>query len=277
MNTIALDKITNSIIASLENGVIPWDKPFLSGMPKNYQSGNNYNGLNAFVLGMSEFSNPYWLTYNQAKQLGGSIKAGSKGTNIIFWKLNDYAKENDKGEIEIKQIPYIQYSTVFNFEQTSGLKDKRELKPDNQPIAEAQKIIDNMTDKPTFEKGNQPCYIPSLDTIKINGLNDFKTAEGYYSTLFHELAHSTGHEKRLNRQNSQDSRIFGSEDYSKEELIAEFTSAFLCGQCGILKDTQRNNTAYIQSWLKALKNDKSQLITAGSQAQKAFNYILNIK
>jgi antirestriction protein ArdC len=276
-NNIALDKIAQSIINNLENGVIPWDKPFLNGTPRNYQSGKSYNGINALLLGTSDYNSSYWLTFNQARQLGGKIKAGSKGTPIIFYKLSEYAKENEKGEVKIKTIPFIQYSTVFNYEQTEGIKPKETETRINTPIEEAQNIANNMPNKPIITTGTQPCYIPTLDIVKIGQINNFKTAEGYYSTLFHELAHSTGHEKRLNRQANDKTRHFGSEDYSKEELVAEFTSAFLCGKAGIIKDTQRNQTAYIQSWLKALKNDKSQLITAGSQAQKAYNYILNIE
>lgn len=273
---IALEKITQRIINSLENGVIPWDKPFTSGTPKNYVSGKAYNGINTIILGLSDFSSSYWLTFNQCRQAGGTIKKGSKGMPIIFFKINEYTKENDKGEIETKQIPLMRYSTVFNFDQVENLKPKEDEKPrTNTPIEEAQRIIDNMPNKPTIETGLQPCYIPSMDIVKIADINKFKSAEGYYSTLFHELAHSTGHEKRLNRQDSDKARTFGSEDYSKEELIAEFTSAFLCSSAGILKATERNNTAYIQSWIKALKNDKTQLIKAGSQAQKAYNYIMN--
>lgn len=274
-SNIALEKITQRIINSLENGVIPWDKPFTSGTPKNYISGKAYNGINTIILGLSDFSSSYWLTFNQCRQAGGTIKKGSQGLPIVFWKINEYAKENDKGEIETKQIPLMRYSTVFNFDQTENIKPKEEENRTIIPIQEAEKIVLEMPNKPTIKQGLNPCYIPSLDTVEINNINKFKNAEGYYSILFHELAHSTGHESRLNRQDSDKSRSFGSEDYSKEELIAEFTSAFLCGHCGILKETERNNTAYIQSWIKALKNDKSQLIKAGSQAQKAYNYIIN--
>ena len=275
MNNIAINKITNQIISDLEAGVISWDRPFLSGLPMNYTSGKKYNGINALVLGMSNFSNPYWLTFNQARQAGGQIKKGSKGTPIIFYKLNDYAKEKDNGELELKTIPYMQYSTVFNYEQTKGLKDKF-IKVKNNPIKTAELIAENMQNKPKIIPSNQPCYMPMSDQVGINSINCFKSAQGYYSTLFHELGHSTGHEDRLNRQSSDKTRNFGSEDYSKEELIAEFTSAFLCGQAGIIRDTRTNQSAYIQSWLKALKNDKSQLIKASSQAQKAFNYITNL-
>lgn len=277
MNNYILDKITNSIIADLEKGVIAWDRPFNSPEPKNYITGKNYNGFNRFILGISPYKSAYWLTFNQCRQLGGSIKTGSKGTPIVFYKLSEYAKEDTKGELTIKTIPYIQYSTVFNYDQTEGIPAKDIINPDIKPIEEAETIVKNYQTKPPIKEGRQPCYIPSKDEIQIPSINLFKDEGGYYSTLFHELAHSTGHISRLNREELTKTASFGSEDYSKEELIAEFTSSFLCGKVGILKETRKNNTAYIQSWLKALKNDKSQLITASSKAQKAYNYILNIK
>lgn len=278
-NSQTLDKVTQSIISELESGSIPWTKPFRSGIPKNYITKKSYNGFNALILGLSGFSSPYFLTFNQCRTVGGKIKSGSKGLPIVFWKINEYAtgEKNNKGEIETKKIPFIQYSTVFNFTQCEGLKELDITTEKLDPIKQAEDIINNMPLKPTIESGADPCYIPSLDTVKINPINNFKSVGGYYECLFHELAHSTGHEKRLNRQASEKDRSFGSEDYSKEELIAEFSSAFLCAEVGLFKETKTNQTAYIQGWLKALKNDKNILLQAGSQAQKAYNFIMNIQ
>jgi len=277
MKNFILDKITDGIIKDLENGIIAWDRPFNNPEPKNYITGKNYNGFNRLILGISPFKSSYWLTYNQARQLGGSIKSGSKGTPIVFYKISEYATEDSKGDLTVKTIPFIQYSTVFNFDQTNGLQSKDIINNNIKPIEEAEEIVKNYKTKPEIKEGKQPCYIPNRDIIEIPKTNSFKSEAGYYSTLFHELAHSTGHQSRLNREELTKVASFGSEDYSKEELIAEFSSSFLCSKAGILKETRKNNTAYIQSWLKALKNDKSQLITASSKAQKVYNYILNLE
>jgi antirestriction protein ArdC len=277
MNNPILDRITDSIIKELEAGIISWDKPFVCGLPMNYQTGKQYNGFNNLILGFSGFGNPYWLTFNQARQLGGKIKAGSKGTPIVYYNFQEVAKEDKKGDLQIKKIPFIRYSTVFNYEQTEGLKNKYIANQSIiQPIDEADRIIKAMPKAPEIGQGVQACYMPNSDRVEIPSKSAFKSTEGYYSVLFHELGHSTGHISRLGRHTKEQNHAFGSEDYSKEELVAEFTTCFLCGQTGILKHTQTNSTAYIQSWLKALKNDKSMLISAGSQAQKAYNYIMNI-
>lgn len=276
MNAQIVDKITQRIIEQLEAGVIAWDKPFVSGMPKNYVSGKDYQGINALLLGSTNFTSPYWLTYNQCKQLGGNIKSGAKAMPILYWTMLDKVGENDKGEAEIKHVPYIRYTSAFNFQQTIGLKEKAEAKTILSPIEKCEDVIANMPNKPNITDGKRPCYIPSKDTVEIMGIKSFKSSEHYYATLYHELAHSTGHSSRLNRQDENTPRFFGSEDYSKEELVAEFTSAFLCGYTGISKETERNAAAYIQSWLNALKNNRSQIITAASQAQKAYNYILGL-
>lgn len=277
INTI--DKITESIISKLEQGQIPWDKPFLTGTPCNYVTLKPYRGINSLLTAWSDYTNPYWLTFNQCRSLGGKIKAGSKGLPIVFYKPTNTYKSKTQTDINGKPLELqgmiMQYFTIFNYEQTEGLENKYIKNIDINPIVECETIVSNMPLKPVIGEGSQPCYIPSLDTVKIGKPETFKSMAHYYATLFHELAHSTGHEKRLNRQASDKGRVFGSEDYTKEELIAEFTAAFLCGNSGIERATERNTVAYIQSWLKAIKNDKKILLQASSAAQKAYDFITN--
>ncbi len=259
--------ITNQIISNLEKGVILWKKPFTSAMPKNYITEKDYKGINFLLLSFSQFSNPYFLTFKQIRDLGGSVKKGEKGFMVIFYKL---LKDDTDDK---KTFPMLKYYFVWNWEQTTGIKEKTIENKNNNPISECEKVIDNLKDKPIINHGLKACYIPSEDTIKIPDLKYFDSESSYYSVLFHELTHWTGHEKRLNRDSIK-TIAFGSECYSKEELTAELGASFLCSHTGILQQTLTNSTAYIQSWLQVLKNDSRFIIQASSQAQKAVDFIL---
>lgn len=274
--------VTDRIIALLEQGTAPWKKPWSSaqgGAPKNLVSKREYSGINWFMLGCQGYEAPYWLTFKQAKERGGHVRKGEKGSLAIFWKA--YQKESENDEEKPATIPVLRHYTVFNVEQCEGVDYPREEIPEwpeNERINRAETIQLCMPRRPHVVcRGGRACYSPIDDTVTVPELKRFEKPEEYYSALFHELAHSTGHESRLAREGITNTHFFGDELYSKEELIAEMTSAFICAHCGIDTATIENSAAYIQGWIKALKGDKKLAITAGAAAQKAANYILNIQ
>jgi antirestriction protein ArdC len=275
------EEITTTIITKLEQGLIPWNKPWSSGGPaKNLSSKKEYRGINQMLLGMSDYKSPYWVTFKQAKALKGQVRKGEKSTMVVFWKMVRVKDEDDEAKI----VPFLRHYCVFNVEQCDGLESVvpgTESVPeplDFEPLAAAEAIVQGMPNAPSIEhKGTRACYAPAKDAIRMPEQKDFDSVESYYATLFHELGHSTGHRSRLNRDTMSDVAAFGSQTYSKEELVAEFTSAFLCGRCDIAPAIIENAAAYIQGWLKKLRNDNRLLVNAGAQAQKAADYILNVQ
>lgn len=277
----AYDLITDRILSALDQGIVPWRKPWSLSAGVRPQSivGRPYSGINALILGLSGYSDPRWLTYKKAGELGGNVVRGEKGTPIVFWKKMVKEEESESGEKINKPFMMLRYYTVFNVEQCEGLDippfQVKEVDSFD-PIAEAEKIIADMPNRPRmdYDGGDQAFYRPSTDEIHLPALEDFGSSEEYYSTAFHELGHSTGHESRLNRHEMETGIApFGSPTYSKEELAAEFTAAFLCAESGI-ENTIDNSSAYIQGWASKLRSDKKLVIVAASQGQKAANYIL---
>ena len=271
------DIVTQKIIEQLEKGVVPWQKPWQgAGSPKNLMTKKPYRGVNVFLLGMVGYESEWWLTFKQVKKLGGSVKAGSKSTLIVFW--NVYEKEvidSETGERELRKRWTLRYYNVFNVEQTTGLEYPKPEPREFNPIEEAEKILAGYKGRPEVVVGvDRAYYSPVEDKIGIPRKENFKSDEGYYSTRFHEDAHSTGHKSRLARKEVVEANYFGSEDYSKEELVAELTASMLSAKAGIVDKTIQNSASYIQSWLKALKNDTSLIVSASSKAQKAVDYIL---
>jgi antirestriction protein ArdC len=259
-----------------KNNLLPWQKPWAgSGIdPQNLVSKKPYRGINPFMLAVQGFACPYWLTYKQAKKLKGSVRKGEKGTPVIFWKWID--KEDQDGSI--KRFPILRYYTVFNAVQCDDIDyPKPELK-DIPAIESCENIVAGMPNKPKVEHGQTGAfYRPSTDSIGMPDRGHFIDAEKYYSTLFHELTHSTGHDGRLGRHTKEKTNHrFGTKDYSKEELVAEMGAAFLCGKTGIENKTIDNSAAYIKNWMKKLKNNKKWLVHAAAQAQKSTDYILGV-
>lgn len=267
------DLITTKIIELLDKGIIPWKRPWNVPMPQNFVSKREYQGVNVLLLSFAGFNSPYWLTYKQAKDLGGHIKAGAKGLPVIYWnwvKVKGVRSEKDKS------VPFLKYHIVFNLAQCEGIRVPDEKRADIRPIEECEKVFVGMPDKPVLlHGGDKACYIPSKDTVILPNKGHFESTEEYYSTLFHECIHSTGHERRLNRGSLTEPHAFGSDTYSREELIAEIGASFLCSITGIENKTIDNQVGYISSWLARLKNDKKLIITAASHAQKAVDFILN--
>jgi antirestriction protein ArdC len=274
------DIINTRIMELLEQGTVPWRKSWntVSNMPKNLLSKKEYRGVNLFLLACMPYSSPYWMTYKQISDKGGHVLKGEKSTPVIFWKWLDRKDSDDPESAGNGKIPLLRYYNVFNIEQTEGITYPELVQENNQeftPIERAEQIIANMPYKPTIHHGgNKAAYSPVLDYVKLPGPSSFQSPEEYYSTAFHELTHSTGHASRLGRKGVLEPSYFGSHEYSKEELVAEMGAAFLCGMSGIENKTIDNSAAYIQGWLRELKNDKTLLIHAAALAQKAADYIL---
>ena len=199
----------------------------------------------------------------------------------MFWKQIQIKEAQPSGTAEKKIIPLLRHYTVFNVDQCEGIPSVKipdeDKKPDQdfRPNLEAEKVIDGMPKRPEIRQiENRAYYSPSGDFVNMPKREAFTCEEAFYSVLFHELAHSTGHETRLCRKLSGALSPFGSPDYSCEELVAEIASAFVCGFVGIDKRTLRNSAAYLQGWLKALRNDKKLFVSAAGKAQRAADFIL---
>jgi antirestriction protein ArdC len=264
--------VTELVIKELESGVAPWHKPWRSPPPSNLISKKPYRGINVFLLALTGYGSEYWLTCRHAQALGGNIRKGEHGTRIVFWKFGTFRTETADGETEERKSAVLRYYTVFNLEQTEGLGALLTVPP-AVPIESAEGIVQGMPNPPAFEQDVRAAYMPSRDTVTIPSRTAFETQAEYYSTLFHELTHSTGHRKRLGREGFDTPGKFGAECYSREELIAEMGSAMLCGVAGIQQCTLANSAAYLKTWITKLKSDSKLLISAASAAQKAADYI----
>lgn len=268
--------VTQQIIEQLERGVAPWRKPWSSSMPRNLISKKPYRGLNVILLGTQGYGSPYWVTFNQAKALGAHVRKGEKSSLISFWRFDERAKQNpNTGELENKTSVLLRYYRVFNIEQCDGLAALHddEYRPVN-PLGDCERIVAEMQNAPRIEQDGHAYYRPSTDVIGIPSRSAFESGEAYYSTLFHELTHSTGHVARLNRfADTSTDHQFGSESYSKEELVAEMGAAMLAGLTGISPVTLNNSASYLQCWINRLKSDSRLILSAASQAQKAVDCI----
>jgi len=265
--------ITEQIIRQLESGVAPWHKPWATELPKNIVSKREYRGINVFLLASLGYGSPYWLTYKQATELGGNVRRGEHGTKVVFWKFDKHETEDAAGQTVERTSAILRYYTVFNLEQCDGISPLGPSRTVN-PIAECERIVAEMPNAPRFEQDCRAWYRPSTDAVGMPARNTFDSAEAYYSTLFHELTHSTGHASRFGRDGIEQLNTFGSESYSKEELVAEMGAAMLAGFAGIERSTLANSAAYLKSWIDVLKADSRMVVFAASQAQKAADYIL---
>lgn len=272
--------VTDRIVELLEKGVVPWQKPWrgIPGAPRNLVSGKPYRGVNSLLLHAAGHASPYWVTFRQAQALGGHVRRAEKGLPVVFWRWLD-VENKETGEKE--QVPLLRYYTVFNVAQCEGLTVPAADQPirDHSPLQVAEQIVAGMPKCPRIEYGrSRACYSPVTDLVKMPAAERFTTAESFYSVLFHELTHSTGHESRLNRKavsrSGGERPEFGSDPYAQEELVAELGAAFLCAQAGIVERTVENSAAYVAGWLETLKNDTKLVVQAAAQAQKAADWIL---
>ncbi|MEI9941995.1 MAG: zincin-like metallopeptidase domain-containing protein [Pseudomonadota bacterium] len=264
--------VTDRILECLEKGVVPWRKPWAVASHRNLSSRHVYKGINQILLSCTAFASPYWVTLNQANQLGGKVKRGERGTPIVFWKI--YEKEKASGEVDKRFV--LKRFTIFNAEQTEGIYVPSLQAPQTFNVIEnCEKIVDSFENGPSVEHGGgRACYAPSLDKILMPPKPAFTSSEEYYSTLFHEFVHSTGAPNRLARKGVTDPSFFASHDYSQEELVAECGAAFLCAEAGISPATLTNSAAYIASWAKQLRHEPKWILNAASQAAKAADLIL---
>jgi antirestriction protein ArdC len=268
--------VTKQIIDKLEQGVIPWHRPWIGGPAKNLVSNKHYRGINTLLLACSGFSNPYWLTFKQAKAKGGHVKKGEHGTIIVFWKTYSKSTPTDEDPDHKDNRYVLRYYRVFNADQCEGIETPEIERREFNPIQQCEKVLDEMPNKPPIKhESNRACYFPDHDKVNMPKPENFDSEPYYYSVLFHELSHSTGHKSRLDRHAKEKTdHLFGSKDYSKEELVAEMGAAFLCGHCQIDNETVDNSAAYIQAWIKKFKNKPKMVVSAAGKAQKAADYIL---
>ncbi len=263
---------------------MPWRRPWRSrGVPRNLFSLKPYRGINVWLLLSRPYTSPFWLTFRQAQEIGGTVRKGEKGTPIVFWKFADDQQNDDREQQGSRSstAPLVRTYTVFNTEQCllpQSLTERLDATAGEipEPISACEHVLATMPHRPTIEHGGDRAYYsPTLDTVCVPHRSQFISAEEYYATIFHELVHSSGSVTRLARPSVIDAVSFASHERSKEELIAEFGAAFLCGSCGIAPKTLENSAAYIAYWVATLRNDKTFLIQAASQAQRAVDFILN--
>ena len=272
--------VTDRIIAQLESGIIPWKKPWTGVSPLNGGAFNrvtkkSYSILNQMLLG----EGGEYATFKQWSALGGKIRKGEKQKVVVFWKVIHKTIQDKDGNDKEVGIPFLQYYGVFHISQVDGVEplNKEELK-EVDPIPEADEIIDSYVKREGIKyqeiASNEAYYSPLDDRVVVPMKSQFENANEFYSTAFHELTHSTGHKTRLDRSHIGVA-AFGSEEYSKEELVAELGAAGMLNLLGIeIPETFKNSTAYIQSWIRALRNDKKMIVMASSKAEKAIAYIL---
>ena len=271
-------QITDRIIAQLEAGTVPWHKPWKgSNGAISRSTGKPYSVLNQLLL-------PYdgeYVTFKQAAEEGHPVKKGEKASAVFFFK---FIETEDKDTGEKKTVPLLKYYSVFHINQCPGMKPRfavsESQQSDLQPDKKAEIMLDGYISRSGVqlrkEKSNRAYYSPALDTIVVPELNQYTEISEYYSTIFHETVHSTGHSTRLNR--ITDVARFGSESYSKEELTAELGASFLINTTGLETDSSfQNSAAYLNGWLSALKNDKRFIVSAAGQAEKAVRLILGEK
>lgn len=266
-------EITNRIMDQMKQGIIPWQKPWVaSGAAISHTTGKPYSLLNQMLLGRAG----EYATFKQVQQEGGRVRKGEKSSMIVFWK---WMTVKDEETDEEKEIPLLRYYNVFHIDQCEGLEAKhgKPLPQGVEPNEAAQAIIDAYLAREgvtlEHQQGDHAFYRPSTDTIVLPLRDQFAETAEYYSTAFHEMTHSTGHAKRLDRL--EKTAFFGSDAYSKEELIAEIGAAALVNRCGLeTAKSFRNSAAYIQNWLQALKNDKRFIVSAAGKAEKAVALIV---
>ena len=272
MNTY--DRITERIIDLLNQGTVPWHKSWKvsTGLPRNLISKKPYRGINVFLLMAMSYESPHWLTFRQAIQLGGSVRKGEKSCPVVFWKQMDVT---DKASGESQKFPLLRLYHVFNAAQCDGLQAAPAVEESPIAITKPAEIVANMPQPPVIKHGMAKAfYSPTEDCVGMPDRPRFESEASYFATLFHELVHSTGSERRLNRVSIAERNGFGSDPYCKEELIAELGSTFLCGHAEIADRIIDSSAAYIGGWLKQLQNDRTLIVHAAAQAQKAADFIL---
>jgi len=274
--------VTEQIIKHLENGTVPWQKPWGDGgLPRNLFSKKYYRGINLLLLASLGYEQNLFLTFNQVKEIGGKVKQGEKGHPVVFWSIVDKKEVETSTEQEHKTAkrPVLRYYTVFNVAQCENIPDGYipAITKVIGSIQSCEDIVAAMPQRPEIKhKGQKAYYDPLRDFINMPKKNSFGTAEAYYVTLFHEVVHSTGHHSRLKRKGLIEMSEFGSDPYSQEELVAEIGACYLQSHAGVMGEFS-NSVSYINGWLTKLCGDKTFIYVAATQAQAAVDFILNVK
>jgi antirestriction protein ArdC len=283
-------RITDRIIADLEQGVRPWLKPWSAEHAEGRitrplrHNGIPYKGINVLMLWSAAaakgYSAPLWLTFKQARELGGSVRAGEHGEMVVYADRIQRTETDAKGDEVEKTIPFLKGYTVFNAEQIDGLPAETYAKAEPPAVALPQRIeaADRFfaaTGADIRHGGTRAYYAPQADIIQMPPFETFRDPESHAGTLAHELTHWTKHDSRLAR--GFGSQRFGEPGYAREELVAELGSAFLCADLGITPEVTGDHAAYIAGWLTVLKGDKRFIFTAASQAQRAADYLHSLQ
>lgn len=287
-------KVTDRIINHLENGEIPWRKTWSSyGLARNLATNHVYTGINLVLMNCLPYPIPYYMSFKQVQEKGGRVKQGAKAELVFFYNItfkdgadNNISKEEadrmQKQGQEVKVYKYLKYYNVFNIQHIEGIDYESPgitLKP-HEKLERCENIILNMPNAPEMinQDLSQAYYNKVHDFVNMPEIGQFQTPEEYYITFFHELAHATGHQKRLNRPGIVEPAKFGDKTYSEEELIAEMAASFLSAQVSIDYDPIiENAAAYLQGWLKVLKEDKMFIFKVAAEAQKAADCVLGVK
>jgi antirestriction protein ArdC len=286
MRADVYQKITDQIVAALEQGVRPWHQPWKAehsaGRITRPLRGNGipYQGINVLMLWSAAIENgyaaPIWMTFKQALDLKASVRKGEHGSLVVYAdKIIRTETDSDTGEEAERAIPFMKGYTVFNVEQIDGLPPHYYAKPEArtdsvQRIANADAFF-AATGANVVHGGSRACYVPSTDNIHMPCIDFFRDAESYYAVLAHETIHYTRHPSRLNRDFGR--KRFGDEGYAMEELVAELGSAFLSADLELTPEVRDDHAAYIASWIKVLKDDKRAIFTASSHAQRAADFL----
>lgn len=281
--------VTERILEKLATGVVPWQSGRIAsaGMPQNFATGRGYRGINVFLLGCMDFQSPYFLTYLQAQELGGNVRKGEKGLPVVKMGKWEPGSNGEKAEGEATgERLYLRTYTVFNASQIDGIQFPEVPKCDTFKETErtetARQMVAGMPNPPAIFEGSRatPCYIPQEDTVHMPSRETFRAEGCFYKTLFHELAHSTGHESRIARKSLLENRGFSglgesAKTYCIEELVAEMAAAFLSAEAGIIEDDFENSAAYLKGWMDVLQvsDHRKWLVQAASDAQRAADYI----
>ena len=276
--------VTDTILAHLESGTVPWRCPWnrSTGRPQNFHTGREYQGVNVLLLGLLHFPSPWWMTFRQAHERGGSVRKGERGAVVMKWGRHQKAVNNGDGVEDKKTMFFLKSYRVFNATQIDGIEfpsaqSGPQLDP-SQRITRAEQIVAQMPQPPTISEGRttQACYRRQSDTIEMPAFARFDTPEDFHFTLFHELIHSTGHESRLARKGVTDTDGLGGKTYSQEELVAEMGAAFLGTEAGIVRDHHEQSAAYLQGWLDVLRVQEHRrwIVQAANQAGRAADFIL---
>jgi antirestriction protein ArdC len=289
MKHAVYQNVTDKIVADLEKGELTWLKPWSAGnmdgrvLKPLRHNGVAYSGINVLMLWAASmeqgYCSPFWMTYRQAKELGAHVRKGERGQQVVYAGTLSKTEEQDDGSEEERSFRFMKAYTVFNVDQVEGLPEHYYVKPE--PVIDPALRDENAdrffaaTGADVRHGGNQAYYAGGSDHVQMPVFECFRSPEAYYATLAHELTHWTKHKSRLDRDFGR--KRFGDEGYAREELVAELGAAFLCADLGLTPEPGTDHAAYIQSWLKVLKNDKRAIFSAAAYAQKAADYLHSLQ